>query len=385
MERFYKITDSIPILEELEKEFYGISNEINLSKYLFNPVNLTEEKKKFFEKYDNNTKYSPKYEYPQVPQTTLNAINELNKLIPEFIRRTKTLPKNILTKSFVEILIDENKTLTLLGSDRGEIFRRKLTDLYGLPSTQTVQQANEILNGTLCNQVVDNKTISTYKLVKSLSSKLKNLNIPWNAVEEENLGARFSVNSGNRQIKIRANHTFNELDLKRLLIHEIGTHVLRSENGKNQPLQIFLHGFKDYLATEEGLATILEERHQILSSSMLTTYAGRALATNIVMKPFEKIFQELIQYFDKETSFEITHRIKRGLKDTKQAGGFTKDFIYLLGRQQISEYLKNGNPIESLYIGKIRKDQAPEMNTLVEKGILVKPKYLPSWISSNLL
>ncbi len=39
-----------------------------------------------------------------------------------------------------------------------------------------------------------------------------------------------------------------------MLRHEIDCHVLRSENGKQQPFKIFNYGFPNYLETEEGYA-----------------------------------------------------------------------------------------------------------------------------------
>ena len=147
---------------------------------------------------------------------------------------------------------------------------------------------------------------------------------------------------------------------------------------------MFEIGLNDYLTTEEGLALIMEEMNNILSKNRQCNYAGRVLATSLVQKPFYKIIEELLLFFDRSEAFQITHRVKRGLEDTGKPGGFTKDYVYLLGYSLLKEFLDNGGKLEQLYIGKISTIHVRVLWPLVEKGVLKRPLLLPNFLKNNL-
>ncbi len=66
--------------------------------------------------------------------------------------------------------------------------------------------------------------------------------------------------------------------------------------------------------------------------------------------------------------------LKRGLKNTSQPGGLTKEFIYFQGMIKIEEFVKNGDDLKDLYLGKIGLDDLD----LVKKIKGIKPaKILP--------
>ena len=78
--------------------------------------------------------------------------------------------------------------------------------------------------------------------------------------------------------------------------------------------------------------------------------------------------------FDEEKSWRITLRAKRGLSDTSEPGGLTKDYLYLDGYYKVKKYIETGHDIKKLYVGKI----AIEHVSLVDKmENIVKPRYLP--------
>ncbi len=63
-----------------------------------------------------------------------------------------------------------------------------------------------------------------------------------------------------------------------------------------------------------------------------------------------------------------------------RGGGFTKDAVYLKGLLSLLNYIRDGNDIEPLLIGKIRQDYLPIVEELVHRKVLrpipIKPRFL---------
>lgn len=93
---------------------------------------------------------------------------------------------------------------------------------------------------------------------------------------------------------------------------------------------------------------------------------------------FLETFHLLVeQYaFSEQSAFSITMRVYRG-------GGLTKDALYLEGVIELIEYIREGNDIELLTIGKIRKDYIPIIQDLIQKGFLLPPRIRPRYLQEN--
>ena len=74
-----------------------------------------------------------------------------------------------------------------------------------------------------------------------------------------------------------------------------------------------------------------------------------------------------------ETAFQIVMRVYRG-------GGLTKDALYLKGLMELINYLKDGNNVHLLMMGKIRKDYLPIIKDLLQKEILIPPAITPRYL-----
>ncbi|QCR24018.1 flavohemoglobin expression-modulating QEGLA motif protein [Pontibacter sp. SGAir0037] len=162
-----------------------------------------------------------------------------------------------------------------------------------------------------------------------------------------------------------------------LIQHEVGTHILTYYNGKAQPLKQLYVGVPGYEELQEGLAVLSEYLVGGLDQDRMRLLAARVVAVYHLINgcSFTDNFSRLKeQYrFDDETAFDITMRVHRG-------GGLTKDAVYLRGLVRLLEYLKKGNELESLLIGKIRQDYIPIVQELIYRKVLrpipIKPRYL---------
>lgn len=167
---------------------------------------------------------------------------------------------------------------------------------------------------------------------------------------------------------------------KGLIQHEIGTHVSTYYNGKAQPFRLFYTGVPGYEQLQEGLAVLAEYVMDGLTSNRLRTLAGRVMAVHRMISghSFPETFELLHEKykFTPESAFSMTMRVYRG-------GGLTKDAVYLKGFLNLLEYLKKGNELQPLLIGKIREDYLPIVEELLHRRLLKPVPILPRFLEDN--
>lgn len=170
-----------------------------------------------------------------------------------------------------------------------------------------------------------------------------------------------------------------------LLTHEIGTHVLRKENSHLHPYKIFSTGTAKYLETEEGLAIYNQSKFTDEETQKNYTPALTYVKTaEILDSSFAdaKDLESLRSFFKKDVinqhiltlMFKKIFRTKRGIANTKEIGGYTKDLIYFSGLELIENFVQDGRNLKELYIGKVGVGDLPFIENIKE----VKPAtYLP--------
>ncbi|MCB9359116.1 DUF1704 domain-containing protein [Candidatus Woesearchaeota archaeon] len=320
---------------KIDQNLHTISN--HLAKLPCLPSNLEEEKEKFFrsDTYNPNFKYMPDNE-------------PLDRI------------ENILS----DMKIDNSGIGIIFESKRKELFNivqmlksmgtRKFTEyskaLYGEPDDKLVQLAWKLI--TLHDEP-ENTFISTSQVLIRLEHAMQKYGFDWK-VKEKEMASRACVSIKSKTLMIKKDSFFTSKFVNRLIVHEIGTHIMRHENGMQQPYKIFSDGTNGYLTTEEGLAVLNEELHNCLTKATLKTYAARVIAVHKAMKcTFRETYNYLVPYVGKHNAFEITLRAKRGLGNTFFPGGFTKDHLYLKGYCEVKRYLNSGGSLQRLYYGKI--------------------------------
>lgn len=267
------------------------------------PTNLTAEKEKFLA----DPSYNPQFTYEEAPKT-----KQLEKYgLPE--RKLVDLAQTIVDRAYAK------QTEAELRAQRGHLLTQDEV-------THKIQAFLEM------HQLEDR-----YKLAWSKS-----------------FVARTTINKDT--IKLRLPCKFREQGLLSMIYHEIGTHALRRVNYEEQPWfeKKKDYGFRNYLQTEEGLAIL----HSLLPQDLQLAYspALRYLAVDYAQKhSFAESWQFLADYIEDENRrFVAVFRQKRGLVDSSQPGGFTKDLVYFAGLVEVWRYLSKHNfdPTD-LYWGKM--------------------------------
>jgi uncharacterized protein (TIGR02421 family) len=199
--------------------------------------------------------------------------------------------------------------------------------------------------------------------------------------------------AGESSVAIRESRHYSHAELRALVCHEIGTHVLRNRNGLRQPFRaLFYYGFPrpragqaSYLQTEEGLAVFTEEMEGVLGTRRRRILAGRVLAVyrmDVEGVGFYDLFQSLVHdhRFERAEAYTICERAFRG-------GGYTKDHIYLSGYRRV-QALWQEDPYRFclLYAGKVGTADLELVLRLYRQGqgILHPPRFLPAFLQRSL-
>ncbi len=146
------------------------------------------------------------------------------------------------------------------------------------------------------------------------------------------------------------------LEIKKTIVHEVGTHVLRSYNGALSGFPALAKpNINEYLDVEEGLAMWNEEYMGYLKDKDLKERAGIVYAIYVGKDlTFRQLYNVMLGFYPRKTAFNLVYRVKRGLGDTSQPGIYAKDVVYFRGFRRIRKRLAGDIGLYAkLYAGKI--------------------------------
>jgi uncharacterized protein (TIGR02421 family) len=315
---------------------------------------------------------------------------------PIFLYRLLPVDPEILKRRLYNIPVEkiDDPTLSYLFRDKRQEIDRMLTmlsdretkrfmygslQLFGGVSNSLLKLAEGVLAAFPEAGEMEKKIISPEKFAEKAKLEIEFLKEQFSGVHAEVEIRKditgLMVSDGNLLV---GKDTFIARDrVEALIQHEVGTHILTYYNGKAQPLKQLYSGVAGYEELQEGLAVLSEYLVGGLNEERLRTLAARVVAIHLMIDgaEFIDVFRLLKEKynFSPYSSFSITTRVFR-------SGGFTKDAVYLRGLVSLLEYLKEGNSIEPLLIGKIRQDYIPFMQELIYRKVLkpvpIKPRYL---------
>jgi alpha-L-glutamate ligase-like protein/uncharacterized protein (TIGR02421 family) len=342
----------------------GIDTKIKLLYYL-RPVNLEEERKKFFMDFS----YNPQFIYPELQYDPAILKKELLGISFD------DSPVGILFfKKSKEIL----KKIDLHESRGQKSFTLNSIELFGKPSKEQINLADQIIKSKK-NLETENEDLTAEDAQKIFTDVFDDYGLAsWKVEMKETLVANCIAGKNNR-LFLKKSAKFSRNRIKSLIIHEIETHLLTAENGKQQPFKMFNRGFADYLATQEGLA-LYNVKTQGLENEIDRIYTASLLkATELAFQhSFAGLFLKLLDIgLPQNRAFRICIKLKRGLEDTSQPGAFTKDHLYFVGERQVEEFIRNGGKIEDLYLGKFNLEDLEDIKRIPD---IKPPLALPKWL-----
>ncbi|MFA6088548.1 MAG: tyrosine/phenylalanine carboxypeptidase domain-containing protein [Candidatus Woesearchaeota archaeon] len=290
------------------------------------------------------TKVDPKFTYHDKPTHLSRKI----AIIKDF--QFKNEPIDQIFKDKQQELLNKCRLYANIGKEKFTSFSKKV---WGRPDKKLIDVAYDILD---LDDSPKQENISSKASLFLLKDALREYRIHnlWRIEKMDRTTSAAAVRYHEKVLSLKKKERFSKKYIQRLIVHEVGTHILRYENSLIQPLKILRVGLSDYLTTEEGLAAYNENENDLLSKTVLRQYAGRVVAVDLSLKnSFTDTFKELRRSFDADSAFKLALRTKRGISDSSLAGGCTKDYVYLKGYLQVQDYIESGNSYEDLYIGKV--------------------------------
>lgn len=352
----------------LDKNIQEIHRKLVLSKRLY-PTNYLDQLDKFITRKGN---YNPTFSYTFPNKSELSAIQTAIKQLRDEYSWNNKLQSNFAQLHYEKISEFENKRALLQAltkQDYSSLLQANI-HLYGDINKDLVKKSKVKMYD---KQIIDisgwDKKISLSRVKEIIHEICKKYNIIRYDIKTNSLlFSRISIWWGMRPvININPNGAWKEYELYAQLEHEIGTHLLRSRNGRKTKWNILHRWTANYLIDEEWLAiynaqnvmkTYSEsfENIKIYQKYYLVDYAQTHDFKELVQKIIE-IRAKLGKSYTYSGVFKTALKLKRGIKRTKDidpGAVYFKDKIYLEGYKKISEWIKDGNDIERLMIGKIK-------------------------------
>ncbi|MDP2587549.1 MAG: DUF1704 domain-containing protein [bacterium] len=341
---------------------------------LLTPTNLHTEQKRFLNGEIKNPLFS--YRPPGV---------DYDRLIAEL--RAVDVPRTPIGELLDKKRVESIAKMRLLQSIGSAAFSEHSKEIYGLPDKEILQDAHDLMGATNPLQPQSDKkqsVLSSQTVAHNLRDVLSQYNLSdWKVVMTTDIISGVIVRASIKTVYVHANAVLNVSRLGPIITHEIETHVLTTVNGQAQPLDIFVLGFAGYTRTQEGLAAYnVESQHPELFHRPARFWSRNAIAVDTAQHAsFREVFEHMktLQFSD-HFSFSVAAKVKRGLINTAEHGGFTKDYVYLAGRRDVINFIAAGGALSDLYIGKILLS---DLSLLQKQPWLVEPAVLPGFATKE--
>ena len=359
------------------EEVTGLLNKLRIPIGLvFTPTNLKSEKKKFF----NSNTYEPQFEYRNIKNSNLSILGELAS-----VQSISDVDPRI-SDFYIQLISSKDEANRLMRAvGNNELVSEISYHRYGKPTPLLFRNASRVLRNRLKTYNISKyppkksrEMLGYDEIERIFNSVFEILGIEdWGVQKSKNIPknvARVGIKS--KKVFLYPEIERSKFKLRKTIIHEVGTHVLRSINGAQSGFNALSKAnLPSYLDVEEGLATWNEENMDLLTKKWLKEKA--ALACAIYMgedMTFRNLYNVLLGSLPPKAAFNVTYRIKRGLGDTSYPGIYSKDVVYFRGFRRVRNKLEDDKSMyKKLYAGKIDFKQC----SWVDSGLIPKAKIVP--------
>ncbi len=356
--------DIQPEVLNLDKKLFRMARSFELLGYV-NPLNLESEKRKFFRsKFNEN----PFFRYKPLTIDPHSFKAKMYRLDVDHIEDIH------IRQIYVDIIRSYADKVDMLAGLGTEQFFYNSLRYFGEPSDKDIADANFLLYCKELPQFSEEEPLSAAEVKKAFAAEGERYGFSYKVEVTSNISSDVLVMNSKQLVVLKKGAVFTPSRLNALLNHEIGVHMVTTMNAVEQPLKFLRLGLPRNTYSQEGLAILAEMNSGGLTVSRLRTLGMRVLAVKSMAQgnDFKTTFQNLLATCDvrPEQLFYIVARVYRG-------GGFTKDFLYLRGFRRMLQLQAKGTKLDNLFLGKTTHGYLPILNELVDRGILLKPKFRP--------
>lgn len=349
-------------LVDMDSELYNLARDFEILE-LINPVNLEEEKKAFFK---SHFRQQPEFLYRQL---NIDPFHFKRLLYNIKIENIKDIHIQNMYADTIQSLADEIDMIASIGQEN---FLYNSLRVYGEPGDNDIQNANFFLSCMELPEINHTETIDTRQAAEEFKRTRQLFGFDCNIEISDSVVSKALSLNNKQKILLKNGVRFSEIALNGLIYHEAGVHMLTTLNARLQPLKICSLGMPRNTLTQEGLAILSEYLSGNLSIMRMKELALRVLGIRFMLNGnnFAQTFEYLMDsgVVNEDKAFYLTTRIFRG-------GGFTKDYLYFRGFRDVFKYYTEGKLMQNLLVGKTSIDYVHVINELIDRKILLPPKY----------
>ena len=360
-----------PDLQKVDHAIHQCVKGFELLEYV-NPINLAAERRAFF---GSRFRKAPDFRYRPMAFDTRELKRRLHRIPVEKISDPDI---RSLYEASVTGYVDKVDLLSDLGSSR---FLYGSLRYFGAPTEKDVRNALYLMQLPPVEKE-PMATLSAAEAAGAFREGLAGYGFNAKVVVSPRMVADAMVLGQQRKVMVKKGARFAPKALKRVVHHEIGVHMVTTENAALQPLKLPTFGTPVNTMTQEGLAVLSEYLSGTISLQRLRELGLRVLACDHMVRGahFPDTFAMLVDEhgMDVEQAFFLCARAYRG-------GGFTKDHLYLRGFRKVLRMWRRGEDLSALLIGKCSIEWEEVLREMVERELLLPPRYFPVAFEEPLL
>lgn len=330
-----------------------------------NPTNTAQEERRFF-----RSKFTepPKYKYSPIRISPFELKQQLGALPTGEISDVSV--RN-LYESVINSYFDKIDLLSTLNTKK---FLYNSLRYFGRPGKRDIQNANYLLHlPPIPSEPRKEPYLSQEEVLPLFKEALDEYGIQCKIELSSKVISQVMVLNSRQTILIRPDARFTQKEANALIEHEIGVHMVTTQNSLKQSLRLFNMGLPVNTMTQEGLAILSEYLSGNITLKRLKKLAMRVIIVDMMCNGAD--FIECFHYLTRELKVEpndaytIVTRIFRG-------GGFTKDHLYLSGFVRILKFWRSGKSLTPLLVGKTSLDHYDTIEEMINRGMVSQPVYI---------
>ncbi len=351
-------------VRKVDQELYACVRDLEILNRV-NPTNADREKRAFFAA---RASVNPQFTYRPHHLEPLPLKRQLLRIPVERIEDTGI---RHLFESTVSAYLDKVDMLATVGTDA---FRYNSLRYYGAPTATDLKNAAYLLHLPELASVRPQKRLGTDDAVRAFSEGMAAYGLAGKIETSDQIVASAMVLNAQRKVLVRKGATFTPVELRYLVHHEIGVHMVTTANAWEQPLKLLRIGTRVSTRTQEGLAVLAEYLSGNMTLDRLRELAYRVLAVDKMVHgaDFVETYRYLTREWDMEAhaAWALSTRVHRG-------GGFTKDYLYLQGLREVYGLWQSGGDLRPLLIGKCSIEVYDTLQELMGRGVFAAPRHMP--------
>lgn len=360
-------------LKKVDSQLFKVLKNFELLAYV-NPINVRNEQRKFMK---SNFTEEPVFKYSPIK---IHPYELKQKLSSIATKRISDVSIRYMYEDVINSYFDKIDLLSELDSTK---FLYNSLRYFQRPSQKDIRNAYYLLHlPSIPNEPKREPYLRIDEVLELFKTGLADYGLDSKVELSERVIAQVMVLNSKKKIVIRPDARFTEKQVNALIEHEIGVHMVTTENSSIQPLKVFNIGMPVNTETQEGLAILSEILSGNISLDRLKKLALRVLITDKMCSGAS--FVESFKFLNEDQgigvheAFTITTRVYRG-------GGFTKDYLYLSGLVKVLKFWRDGNDLSPLLIGKTSLNYYDLIREMIEREMLEKPKFITkSFTNPNL-